>query len=47
MSITAKEDYHIRKKNKVKFAEFYYLKRIGFNILIIIRDTLKKILNKE
>jgi hypothetical protein len=36
--ITAKEDHHIRKKNKVKWTNFYYLKRIGFNYLVIIRD---------
>jgi glycosyltransferase involved in cell wall biosynthesis len=36
--ITAKEDHHIRKKNKVKWTSFYYLKRIGFNYLVIIRD---------
>ncbi len=46
LSITAKEDHHIRKKNKVKFATYFYLKRKGFNLLIIIRDSLKKILNK-
>lgn len=39
--ITAKEDQHIRKKNKVKFTNFYFLKRIGFNFLVIIRDYLK------
>lgn len=42
LSITAKEDHHIRKKNKVKFAIYYYLKRKGFNLLIIIRDSLKR-----
>ncbi|WKD85552.1 PGL/p-HBAD biosynthesis glycosyltransferase [Polaribacter huanghezhanensis] len=40
--ITAKEDYHIRKKNKVTLAFFYYLKRIGFNYLVIIRGYLFK-----
>lgn len=41
--ITAKEDYHIRKKNNVKLAYFYYLKRLIFNLLLIVRATLKKI----
>jgi len=47
LSVTAKEDLHIRKKNKVKFAQFYYIKRLGFNILIIIRDTLRNMINKD
>ena len=47
LSVTAKEDFHIRKKNKVKFAQFYYLKRLGFNILIIVRDSIRKLINKD
>ncbi len=35
---TAKEDQHIRVKNKVKWSNFYYLKRIGFNILAIVKN---------
>ena len=45
LSVTAKEDHHIRKKNNVKFAQFYYIKRLGFNVLIIIRDTIRKLIN--
>ncbi len=41
--ITAKEDYRIRKKNKVKWAYFYYLKRIGFNYLLILRSVYRGI----
>lgn len=40
MWITLKEDYLIRKKNKVFFAEFYLLKRICFNCLIILRNSI-------
>ena len=40
--ITTNEDQHIRKKNKVKLANLYFLKRIGFNFLVIIRDYLRK-----
>ena len=47
LSITAKEDYLIRKKNNVKFAEFYYIKRIGFNLLIIVRNVIRKMMNKD
>ncbi|CAA0259034.1 glycosyltransferase family 2 protein [Tenacibaculum maritimum] len=39
--LTAKEDQHIRKKNNVKWTNFYYLKRIIFNCLVIGRDTFK------
>lgn len=39
--ITAKEDLKIRKKNKVKGALFYYLKRLGFNFLAITRNYFK------
>ncbi|WP_372754706.1 glycosyltransferase family 2 protein [Mariniflexile sp.] len=42
--ITAKEDFRIRKNNKVKLAHIYYLKRILFNFLVITRDKLKPIL---
>jgi glycosyltransferase involved in cell wall biosynthesis len=44
--ITAIEDYRIRKENKVNLAWFYYLKRIGFNYLIISRNFLKDIIRK-
>lgn len=44
--ITAKEDYHIRKKNNINSAWFYYLKRIGFNYLVIFRNILRKLLKK-
>lgn len=44
--ITAKEDYFIRKKYKVAFAGFYYLNRIVFNYLVIIRDFIKKVLKR-
>ena len=44
--ITAKEDYQIRQKNNVKLAWFYYLKRIGFNYLVIFRNILRKLLKK-
>ncbi|MCK0130238.1 glycosyltransferase [Flavobacteriaceae bacterium F08102] len=47
LSITAKEDYHIRKKNKVKFARIFYYKRLIFNGLIIVRNTTRNILNIE
>ena len=47
LSVTAKEDHHIRKKNNVKFAQFYYIKRLGFNFLIIIRDTIRKLINQD
>ena len=47
LSVTAKEDHYIRKKNNVKFAQFYYIKRLGFNFLIIIRDTIRKMINKK
>ncbi len=40
--ITAKEDFLIRKKNNVKYANFYYLKRILFNFLVIIRAIFKR-----
>lgn len=39
--ITAKEDYEIRRKNKVKGAYFYYLKKVAFNYLLILRSMLK------
>jgi glycosyltransferase involved in cell wall biosynthesis len=39
--ITAKEDYEIRKKNKIKLAYFYYLKRLGFNYLLLLRNLLR------
>jgi len=39
--ITAKEDYEIRKKNKIKLAYFYYLKRLGFNYLLLLRNVLR------
>ena len=42
LSITAKEDYFIRKKNKVKLAYVYYIRRLIFNFIVIIRDTIKK-----
>jgi hypothetical protein len=43
--ITAKEDLKIRKSYNVKLAYFYYLKRIGFNILVLFRDFLRNIIN--
>lgn len=39
--ITAKEDYQIRKKNRVKLAYIYYIKRICFNYMVILRDFFK------
>lgn len=39
--ITAKEDHEIRKKNKIKLAYFYYLKRLGFNYLLLLRNWLR------
>ncbi len=39
--ITAKEDYKIRKRNKIKLAYFYYLKRLGFNYLLLLRNLLR------
>ena len=44
--VTAKEDFDIRKENKVRGALFYYIKRMGFNCLIIFRDTMKTKLNR-
>ena len=41
--ITAKEDYIIRKKNNVSLAFFYYIKRIVFNYLVIIRNIYRKL----
>ncbi|CAL2105744.1 glycosyltransferase [Tenacibaculum sp. 190524A02b] len=45
--ITAKEDQHIRKKNKVKLTNWYYFKRIIFNCLVIARDSVRNIINKK
>lgn len=42
--ITAREDYLIRKKNNIKLAYFYYLKRLVLNYLIIVRDKLRAVL---
>ena len=42
MFITLKEDYHIRKKNNVFLSEFYFLKRLVFNFLVILRNTILK-----
>ena len=39
--ITTNEDQHIRKKNNVKWTNWYYLKRVIFNCLVICRDTFK------
>lgn len=39
--ITANEDYYIRKKNRVKLAYLYYLRRVGFNFLVIVRDCFR------
>ena len=41
--VTAKEDYQIRKKNAVIGAEFLYLKRAVFNLLIIFRAFLRNL----
>lgn len=38
--IIAKEDYEIRKKNNVKLAFLYYMKRLGFNYLLLLRNLL-------
>ncbi|MBP0902858.1 glycosyltransferase family 2 protein [Mariniflexile gromovii] len=43
--ITAKEDFEIRKNNKVKFAYLYYIKRLVFNYLVIVRSKLKNLFN--
>lgn len=43
--ITAKEDYIIRKNNKVKLASVFYIKRLIFNYLIIFRNNLRIFLN--
>ncbi len=40
--ISAKEDYNIQKKNKVKHALFNYMKKLCFNGLVAIRDTFFK-----
>lgn len=45
--ITAKEDHLIRKKNNIKWSRFYYIKKLIFNGLVSIRDTLKSVMNKN
>ena len=45
--ITAKEDHLIRKKNNVKWSYVYYVKKLIFNCLVSIRDTLRYIKNKN
>lgn len=44
--VTTEEDQHIRKKNKVKWTNWYYIKRIIFNCLVITRDYLRSIFIK-
>ena len=44
--ITAKEDYLIRKKNKVKLAHFYYLNRLGFNYILIVRNAFRLVIRR-
>lgn len=39
--ITANEDNNIRRKNNVKLYRYYYAKRVAFNCLIILRNTLR------
>lgn len=45
--VTAKENYYIRKKHKVFGAEIYYLKRVVFNCLIILRAFIRDIIHKR
>ncbi len=47
LSITAKEDHLIRKKNNIKWSSFYYIKKLIFNGLVSVRDTLRSVMNKN
>jgi len=42
--VTAREDYAIRKAHFINGAQFHYLLRIGFNVLVIIREFYRKLL---
>ena len=44
--VTAKEDYAIRKAHFIKGAQIYYVLRIGFNFLVIIREVYRKMIMK-
>ena len=45
--VTANEDQDIRRKNNVKWSNHYYFKRIIYNCLIVIRDTLKRFIKNK